>query len=144
MLYAAPDLESVLCEWLPGMLTSVPGLGGLPVTDKEPANREQLPDGYVVLYRTGTGTPRRRESPRSDRPVVTFDAYAERDTRAQLICAVVLGLLEQAGRDLERIGPVFLYSTRVVGGPVNMPALDPPRPRYRCSVEFHVEKTQIA
>lgn len=111
-LIVFPDAEAVMVEHLPARV-------GVPVTTKVPASR---PDSFLRVQRTG-GSRRDRVT---DRPMLTFEAWAPTETAAQDLAALAHGHLYLLAD--EQVGPV--RACRDVGGPVSSPDPESDTPRY--------------
>jgi hypothetical protein len=123
MRYA--DAEQLLIDYLAPILA-------VPVGTKAASAPE-----FVRLFRTGGPV----ATPVSDRPLITFDAYAAKGSRAWVLAdqtrAAVFAL---AGR---KFGDVSVKEVTEAGGPANLP--DPVFPtltRYTLTLAVHLRGRQ--
>lgn len=101
--WTAQDVEQILCDYLEPLV-------GVPFGVKAGSGNE-----FVRVRRTGGP----RATPVSDRPQVTFEAYALRPSRAWTIAeATRVGVYGMAGTV---IGSVSVKEVTEAGGPADVP-----------------------
>ena len=117
------------------LLSRLPGLGyDVPVGTKIPKSR---PAEFVRVYRTGGVSP----DITSDAFQVTVEAYAERETGAERLCAFALAALQAAGRD-GAMGSATCRRVETFSVPANLP--DPQvtdRHRYSSLISVVLRRT---
>jgi hypothetical protein len=125
-MWTFPDIEGLLIDYLAPVL-------GIPVGTKAPGTGTE----FVKVLRTGGP----RATPVSDRPLVTFEVYATRGSRA-------VELADKARNALHALAGTWLGTWPVkevteAGGPGNLP--DPVFPsltRYQFTLAIHVRGRQ--
>lgn len=119
--------EKALQDWLR------PILAGPHVGSKLRTNNNETSES-VLLFRTG-GT---EGTIRTDRPVITVEARAATEQRADELLGLTRGLILAAGRDGLVIGGRQIHGVVSVGGVGNLPDPTNRQPRYTWTCEIHI------
>lgn len=110
-----------------------PLMPGVHVASKLGKNHTETTEALLV-FRTG-GAP---GTIRTDRPLVTVEAWAATETRADQIMGTARGLLLAAGRDGLKLGGRQLYGVTSAGGVADLPDPETSQPRCTWLCEVHI------
>ncbi len=129
-----PDVEQILCDWLPGQLFDLGYAGTVPVGTRVP-NPRPPSERFVRLVLNGGAA---RPTQLTVRPVVVLEGYGSTETAARALLVDVLGLIEAAGRDGLVLDDTQIYSAERVSTPASLPDPLTNLPRYTAMVELHL------
>lgn len=135
------DIEKLLIDFLEVQLPLFGATGVAVGTKLErlPSVAGKRPAESVVLFRTGGGT----GTMVSDRPTVTVEVRAVRESRAEWLAQRVRALINAAGREGVILDGHQVYSVAEFSGPASLPDPITESPRYSSSYQVHIAGTVV-